>query len=69
MTMVFSPEMLTVVANYVIPQLSKLEHSVHSLSNILIELDGDGAWVESYWSVVHRIRRLFLLTDVWQRTK
>ena len=37
----------------------------HTLSNILIELDGDQAWSESYWTVLLRVRRDEGIVDVW----
>jgi hypothetical protein len=36
----------------------------HVLSNVLIELDGDRAWSESYWDVLLRIRDTDGLVDV-----
>jgi hypothetical protein len=37
----------------------------HVLSNILIEVDGDEAWSESYWTVLLRIERDGGVIDVW----
>jgi hypothetical protein len=37
----------------------------HQLSNILIEVDGDNAWSESYWQVLLRIERDGGLVDLW----
>jgi hypothetical protein len=37
----------------------------HQLSNILIEVDGDEAWSESYWQVLLRIERDGGLVDLW----
>lgn len=36
----------------------------HVLSNILIEVDGDRAWSESYWDVLLRVRSDTGLTDI-----
>lgn len=54
-------------ADYVIPILAQLELSIHSLSNPLIELDGDRAYVETHWSVIHRLKRGGKLTDIWDQ--
>lgn len=35
--------------------LSGLETTQHMLGNVLIELDGDTAWVESYFQAYHRV--------------
>lgn len=37
----------------------------HVLSNILIEVDGDEAWSESYWTVQLRIQRGNDVIDLW----
>lgn len=37
----------------------------HTLSNILIEVEGDQAWSESYWQVLLRIERDGRLVDLW----
>ncbi len=37
----------------------------HVLSNILIEVDGDEAWSESYWTVQLRIQRETGIVDLW----
>lgn len=37
----------------------------HTLSNILIEVDGDDAWSESYWTVLLRIEREGTVYDLW----
>jgi hypothetical protein len=37
----------------------------HVLTNILIELDGDHAWSECYWTVLLRIERAGGLVDLW----
>ena len=37
--------------------LSKLDQSQHLIGNILIEVDGDFAWSESYWTAYHRIAK------------
>lgn len=54
-------------ADYVMPILAQLELSIHSLSNPLIELDGNRATVETHWSVIHRLRRGTKLTDIWDQ--
>jgi hypothetical protein len=37
----------------------------HVLSNILIEVEGEEAWSESYWTVLLRIERGGQLVDIW----
>lgn len=37
----------------------------HQLTNILIEVDGDEAWSESYWTVLLRIARDNGIVDLW----
>lgn len=37
----------------------------HTLSNILIEVEGDQAWSESYWTVLLRVARDGGIVDVW----
>jgi hypothetical protein len=37
----------------------------HMLTNILIEVDGDEAWSESYWTVQLRIERDGGIMDLW----
>jgi hypothetical protein len=54
-------------AEYVLPILSQLDRSIHSLTNTLIELDGNKAYVETQWSVIHRLRRWGKLTDIWHQ--
>jgi hypothetical protein len=54
-------------ADYVIPILAQLELSIHSLSNPIIELDGNHAFVETHWSVIHRLKRGGKLTDIWDQ--
>jgi hypothetical protein len=41
---------------HVMPLTKMLENIVHNLGNILIELNGDSAKVESYFSGYHRVR-------------
>jgi hypothetical protein len=53
--------------NYVIPELRKIDRSVHSITNTLIELDGARAYCESQWSVVHRLRDADRLYDYWHQ--
>lgn len=52
------------LADYVIPVLAELELSIHSLSNPMIDLQGDRAFVETHWSVIHRLKRGWKLTDM-----
>jgi len=54
-------------ADYVLPVLAQLELSIHSLSNPLIELAGDRAFVETQWSVIHRLARFGKFTDMWHQ--
>ena len=54
-------------ADYVLPLLAQLECSIHSLTNPHIRLDGDKAYVETQWSVIHRLRRFGKLTDLWHQ--
>lgn len=42
-------------ADYVIPLLAEIQNSQHSITNPLIEIDGDRAFAECQWYVVHRI--------------
>lgn len=42
-------------ADYVVPLLGQITNSQHSITNALIDLDGDRAFVESQWYVLHRI--------------
>ena len=37
----------------------------HVLTNILIEVDGEQAWSESYWTVLLRLERGGKLIDIW----
>ena len=37
----------------------------HVLSNILIEVQGDQAWSESYWTVLLRVTRDEKVIDIW----
>jgi hypothetical protein len=52
---------------YVLPILAQLELSIHSLSNPNIRLDGDCAYVETQWSVIHRLKRFGKMTDMWHQ--
>ena len=54
-------------AEYVLPQLEMLEVSVHSLTNPMIDLMGDCANVQTQWSVIHRIKGVNGLTDLWHQ--
>ncbi|MFE0026788.1 nuclear transport factor 2 family protein [Amycolatopsis sp. NPDC059021] len=42
-------------ADYVIPLLAEISNSQHSISNPIIDLHGDRAFVECQWYVVHHI--------------
>ncbi|OZC62866.1 hypothetical protein CH267_00510 [Rhodococcus sp. 06-621-2] len=42
-------------ADWVFPLLKQLHGSQHSITNPIIEFDGDRAFVESQWYVVHRV--------------
>ncbi len=42
-------------ADFVIPLLREIPNSQHSITNPLIELDGDRAFVECQWYVLHHI--------------
>lgn len=54
-------------ADYVMPLLSRLELSIHSLSNPMIEVKQCKAYAETHWSVIHRIKRNGILTDMWHQ--
>lgn len=54
-------------ADYVIPILAQLECCIHSLCNPIIDLRGERAYVETQWSVIHRLRRFGKLTDIWDQ--
>ncbi|WP_337188167.1 nuclear transport factor 2 family protein [Phenylobacterium sp.] len=42
--------------DYVIPVLRKIEASRHAITNTIIDLEGDRAFCESQWAVIHRLR-------------
>ncbi|WP_433216159.1 nuclear transport factor 2 family protein [Microtetraspora malaysiensis] len=42
-------------AEYVVPLLADISNSQHSITNPIIKLDGDRAFVESQWYVLHHI--------------
>lgn len=50
---------------YVVCELRKLALSVHTVSNITIELHGPTATVETYYAVIHRIRHWIGFTDFY----
>ena len=52
---------------YVIPVLKKIESSIHAITNTIIDLEGDQAFCESQWSVVHRLREGDQLLDFWHQ--
>ena len=43
------------LADWVIPVLAEIPNSQHSITNPIIDWEGDRAFVESQWYVVHRI--------------
>lgn len=49
----------------VIKELRRLELSVHSISNPIVHRDGDRAFVECHYSVIHRLRHFLGFTDFW----
>lgn len=51
--------------SHVIAELRKLVLSVHSLANVTIQLDGDSAEVETYYTVVHRLKHCSGFTDFY----
>lgn len=53
--------------DYVVPQLRKIDRSIHAITNTIIELDGERAFCESQWSVVHRLRDIDRLHDYWHQ--
>lgn len=55
-------------ADYVIPVLRRIAGSVHAITNTIIDLDGDRAFCESQWSVIHRLRKPDgSLLDYWHQ--
>ncbi|HET6409316.1 MAG TPA: nuclear transport factor 2 family protein [Chthoniobacteraceae bacterium] len=50
-------------AEYVTAELGQIEASIHSLSNVLIDLDGSRAFSESQYVAVHRLRTPLGFTD------
>ena len=42
-------------AEYVIPLLRRIPATCHAITNAIIEIEGDQAFVESQWHVIHRI--------------
>jgi hypothetical protein len=42
--------------DYVIPALSRMDQTMHLLGNILIDIQGDEASVETYFQAFHRLR-------------
>lgn len=51
--------------DFVVRELRELELSVHSLSNSIIEFDGDRAFVETHYAVIHRIKSFLGFTDFY----
>lgn len=45
------------LGDYVIPVLAQIDSSLHAITNTIIDLDGDRAFVESQWSVIHRLKK------------
>lgn len=44
-------------ADFVVPILKQAESSIHQITNEIIEVDGDIAFSECYWKVLHRLRK------------
>ena len=42
--------------DYVIPLLSTMDQTMHLLGNVLIDIEGDDARVETYFQAFHRLR-------------
>ena len=53
--------------DYVIPVLKKIDRSIHAITNTIIDIEGDRAFCESQWSVVHRLREDDGLLDYWHQ--
>ena len=53
--------------DYVINVLKDIEASVHAITNTIIDLEGDRAFCESQWSVVHRLREGDGFLDYWHQ--
>lgn len=53
--------------DFVIPLLKEIEASFHAISNTIIDLEGDRAFCESQWSVVHRLREGDGFLDFWHQ--
>ena len=51
--------------DFVIKKLRELDLSVHSLSNSMIEFNGDQAFVETHYAVIHRIKNCLGFTDFY----
>jgi hypothetical protein len=49
----------------VVPALRQVESTTHSITNFLIEVDGDRAFSECQWSIIHRFREPECILD-WQ---
>lgn len=47
----------------IIPVLKQIESTTHSVGNFLIDVDGDRAFSECQWSIVHRFREPNCLLD------
>ena len=43
--------------NFAFDILSEMEFTQHLVGNLLIEVDGDTAWSEAYWTAYHRIAK------------
>jgi hypothetical protein len=48
---------------FVVEQLRKLVLSVHSISNCIVTIDGEQAFVESHYAVIHRLKTFLGYTD------
>jgi hypothetical protein len=47
----------------IVPVLQTIERTVHALSNILIDFDGDRAFSECQWTILHRFREPDAILD------
>ena len=43
--------------NFAFDILAEMEFAQHLVGNLLIEVDGDKAWSEAYWTAFHRIAK------------
>lgn len=52
---------------YVVPILKQIVSSIHAMTNTIIDLDGDRAFSETQWSVVHRLADGEDFFDFWHQ--